>query len=71
MKIEYVEITLKTVLEYFQKDFKSKTGAIKNFGDPIVDAAKGLVVFKLYLDNHENWNRRYHHHKFDKKKGDK
>lgn len=69
MKIEYVEITLKTVLEYFQKDFKTKAGEkIKHFGEPLVDPAKGWVVFKLFVENNEGWNRRYHHVKTHKDK---
>jgi hypothetical protein len=61
MKIEYVEISLTTVLDDFQKGFKAMSGQrISSFGNPLIDTAQGKVMFQLYLEDDEEWDRRYH-----------
>ena len=63
MKIEYVEESLDNVLKYFQKGYKSKVGPIRNFGRPIVDISSRTVVFKLYVDNKDEWDKKFHQKK--------
>ena len=50
MKIEYSEIDIDTVMEYFKKDFKDQKGNIISRVDWFYDSNKGKVIFKLYIE---------------------
>lgn len=61
MKIEYIEFSLSEVLDYFQKDFRLSDGSpIKYYAKPLVDTIQGKVCFRLYIDEGQEWDRRFH-----------
>jgi hypothetical protein len=52
MRIEYIEISLTKVLEYFEAGFVHKDKLpITQFGRLIVDVANNVVCFKAYIDD--------------------
>ena len=60
MKIEYVEVPLEDVLKFYEKHFRANTGRVRHFGKPLIDPVVGVVCFRLYLDNDEEWDRLFH-----------
>jgi hypothetical protein len=51
MKIEYMEVGLQSVLEYYAKDFAGRVGESKpRCINAYVDSAKGMVVFVLAVE---------------------
>lgn len=49
-RIEYVEADLEQVLQYFVNGYKLQSGVITSHKS-FVDAAKGRVVFKLFIED--------------------
>lgn len=49
LQVHYQEISLKTVINYYAKGFDIKGATLENF-DAFVDVAKGVVVYKLYVE---------------------
>ena len=47
MIIKYHEVSLQRVVEHWAKDYQGN-GVV--FSDAFVDVGKGVVVFKLYVD---------------------
>jgi len=54
MKIEYVECGLKTIMQYFARDFETK-GKIISF-ESFVDTSKERVIFKLYIGEPDDFS---------------
>jgi hypothetical protein len=51
MEIEYQEIPIGSVMEYFVKGFEHNGGKQIRRHEAFVDLHKGIVVFKLYVED--------------------
>lgn len=48
LSVEYAEVALDQVLQYFVNGYKLQEGEITNH-DAFIDTAKGKVIFRLYV----------------------
>lgn len=56
MSIEWEEIPLSKIIEYFAKDFKPRAGKIYRY-EHFIDIKQNTVVFKIYIEEEKSSNK--------------
>lgn len=53
MKIQYHEVSIKRVIDYYVEAFREPNGKIKKY-ESFIDTAKGKIILQLFIDKDVN-----------------
>ena len=49
LEIQYQEVSIKRVIDYYIEAFREPNGKIKNY-EAFIDTAKGKIILQLFID---------------------